>query len=279
MYRNKKIDHDPNQGNFIYFLCHLPLQQKLGFVLFLGLKDCHHLLLTEPGLLLGGGGSGGDHRTCNFSQSPMIQNFNQRPFSILRYDDKASRRGQRDQSYGLNMDENAMFDRAKHGLYDAVATRIFSSHKKKSLNRDSNEQDTSKRHHTFEELELFQRFKLSRTSSSMEPNLKTQAQERAKDEKKSLNGSMSYGCNSWPLTDQKVGNNKLKKKKNWESECGDIDLNLSLKIKPNKIDDDGNNEVDSSLSLSLSSSSSSKLSRLKKKDKKAASASNLDLTL
>lgn len=240
-----------------------------------------HLHLTEPGLLLGGGGGGGgcDHRICNFSQLPMIPHFNQRNFSTLRFDDKASWRGQRDRSYGLNTGENAMFDRAKHGLYAAVAKRLLSSQDKKSLKRDSIEQDTSKTHQTFEESEFFQRFKPSRPISSIEPNLKTHVQENAKDEKKSVNDGSSCGCNSCPLMDQKFGSNKLKRKKNWDSECDDLDLNLSLKIKPNKIDDDGRDEVDSSLCLSLCSSSPSKLSRLKKKDKKAASASTLDLTL
>lgn len=192
------------------------------------------------------------------------------------------------------MGKNNAVGQAKHGLYASVAERLLGTQNTKSLNLDSytastcsfNEQDTSKTHPTFEEVdESIRRFRqshsTSRPSSSMEANFKTQVEERVKGQINCLKKNSSHHCNSWPMV-QEV-ENKLKRK-TWDSES-DIDLNLSLKIKPN-IDEvlEGDEVESTSLSLSLSSSSSSKISRLKegyvsRKQEKTTAASALDLTL
>ncbi|KAA8534039.1 hypothetical protein F0562_031556 [Nyssa sinensis] len=259
MYRSKKTD-DPNQ------------------------------VMSEQGLLI----DGRDHHIYNFSQLPLLQGFNQRPNSSLRYGD-ALWSGNSNLIYSPYMGE-ASSNRARHGLYGSAVDRInfgsnnIGSHSIRCdfhmANSSFNGQATGRRNlESQEELRLFQNHGQQRTqirrTSSIEPNLiADQLQDRGRDEVNCLDSSR-FQYENRPVIPQEQST--LKRKLS-DTDCN-LDLNLSLKMtqKENGFEkglEDG--EVDSSLSLSLFSSSTSKFSKLEETDgrtKKERNASTLDLTL
>ncbi|KAA8539552.1 hypothetical protein F0562_026244 [Nyssa sinensis] len=217
----------------------------------------NHVIPSEQGLVT----NGGDHHIYNFSQLPMLQGFNQRSHSSLRCSDALWSRHY-NLFQGPCMGE-ASCNRTRHGLYGTSATEtIFGSNNGHSLcgdfhmvNSSLSGQTTRRSIERVKDMRLLENIQGSwqtqiRRTSSMEPNLVSQLQDR-----------------NWQLT---MEEQSTLKRKVSDSDCNNIDLNLSLKIKPKNdgFDQKGleDAEVDSSLSLSLFSSSTSKFSWLEESE-------------
>ncbi|CAK9135813.1 unnamed protein product [Ilex paraguariensis] len=228
---------------------------------------------------------GGDHHVYNLSQLPMLQGFNQRPISSLRYGDALwNHHGSSNYSSYMS---GAAFNGTRHGIYGSASERIFWNNNGHLLGcgfhmASSSFQAQSARRNleNLAEPPLFQAPSSWRTpyrTSSTELNSITELQDKGKDQ---VHGSLSTDKN-WLVNLEET---RTQKRKVLDSNC-DLDLNLSLKMTPK--DDDferslKDRKVDSSLSLSLFSSSTSKSSRLEESDgsrKQSRMASSLDLTL
>ncbi|KAK6943176.1 SANT/Myb domain [Dillenia turbinata] len=225
---------------------------------------------------------GGDSNIFNLSQLPMLQGFNQRPYSTFRYGDVSwggHGNWRTPSSWG-----------AKAGYCRTFAEKIFANNHNNdhSLSRGLlnnsifNQQFRSFHGSKDHELKSFincgswQAQQARPTMMELDPLMKIQAKvhEQSSLIKSSISSDLNMAINH--TTDHKTMKRKAM------DHC-DLDLNLSLKLtsrndeyKEDLVDE----EVDSSLSLSLSS----KFSKFKqgddvKNNKHARRASTLDLTI
>ncbi|KAL7612207.1 hypothetical protein Lser_V15G09036 [Lactuca serriola] len=228
MYRSKKID-DPDQ---------------------------------EQGLL----SEGDDHHTYNLSQLPMLQSYNRRSLSNLRYQDGLW-------SPQTNLNYNASMTGLNHGVYGSLAEKILATNNIRnchsSINQD-HDRWRSFRSNSIEEFQigLFKNpYGLSmanqiRRTTQMDTNVMVRDQDQEK---------------------------RLLKRKEIDQESEHLDLNLSLKVRnPREVkhtnsikknDEFDENNLSLSLVLPTSTSNSSSIKRSKHAKTMGGCSASLDLTL
>ncbi|CAI9273786.1 unnamed protein product [Lactuca saligna] len=216
----------------------------------------------EQGLL----SEGDDHHMYNLSQLPMLQSYNRRSLSNLRYQDGLW-------SPQTNLNHNSSMTGLNHGVYGSLAEKILATNNIRNCHSSINQDHDRWRSFRSNSMEEFQMglfknpYGLSmanqiRRTTQMDTNVMVRDQEQEK---------------------------KLLKRKEIDRESEHLDLNLSLKVRnPREVEHTNsikkNDEFDeSNLSLSLvlptSTSISSSIKRSKHAKTMGGCSASLDLTL